>query len=219
MEKFGELSVLGGRPVGMGRGMGAIALAWVLLAACSSPEGERAQVEPAASTPLYVPTPEPEEQKSWRKARYISVEEAVETLQAHVDVPVVLPRDEFAGLPNLKGWLADPKYLKWSRVDGKRIGGMTIRTDGRILILNYGLAGFDGCSGREHAVETNVLDQPALVSQSTEAIWSHVLWPVTDTGSTGRYGITGTFEGWQMVRLAESMELARLAAIDVTRAC
>lgn len=88
-----------------------------------------------------------------------------------------------------------------------------------MLILSYGRATFDGCGGREHAIETNVAGRPALVSQSPKHIWSHVLWPVTSTGSTGRYGITGTFEGWQMVRFAESMELARLAALDTDRHC
>jgi len=49
--------------------------------------------------------------------------------------------------------------------------------------------------------------------------WSQVLWPVTDTGSTGRFGITGTFEGWAMVQLAESMELARIEAMDSSKSC
>ena len=155
---------------------------------------------------------------SWRKARFISVEEAVERLQPHVDVPVVLPRDRMAGLPNLKGWLADPKYLDWNTVDGVRAGGMTLRKDEQILILSYGLAGFDGCGDRTMAIETMVVDQPALVNPSGNR-WSTVIWPVTKTGSTGRYGISGTFEAVAMLRLAESMELARLDAMDVTKGC
>ena len=143
----------------------------------------------------------------------------METLQAHVDVPVVLPRDKFAGLPNLKGWLADPKYLDWRRVDGLRIGGLTLRKGRKILLLAYGMAGFDGCGDRDHAVETNVLGEPALLSQSPKHLWSQIMWPVTETGSTGRYGITGTFEGWQMIKFAESMELARLEATEVSRHC
>lgn len=145
--------------------------------------------------------------------------EAVERLQRHVDVPVVLPHDKMAGLPNLRGWLADPKYLEWGTTDGVRAGTLTIRKGRQILILSYGLAGFDGCVSRDHAIETNVLGHPALLTQSREAVWSHLLWPVTKTGSTGRYGITGTFEGWVMVRLAESMELARLDALDTAKSC
>jgi hypothetical protein len=172
-----------------------------------------------ASTPLYVPTPEPEEQTSWRKARYLSVEEAAATLQAHVDVPVVLPRSGSGWFPDLNRWLADPKYLKWRRVDGLRIGGMTIRRNRKILILSYGMAGFDGCGDRTNAIETNVLGEPALLTQIPEAVWSHVMWPVTPTGSTGRYGITGTFEGWQIIELAESMEVARLEAKNTDKHC
>lgn len=199
-------------------------LAGTLFVGCSATGTPRPQAEPSSAVrettpPAYSPTPTPEEPTPWRKARYISVAEAVETLQAHVDVPVVLPRNKFAGLPDLKGWLADPKYLDWRRVDGLRIGGMKILKGRKMLLLSYGLAGFDGCGDRSHAVETNVLGEPALLSQSPKHLWSQVMWPVTDTGSTGRYGITGTFEGWQMVKFAESMELARLAATEVSRHC
>lgn len=112
-----------------------------------------------------------------------------------VDVPVVLPRDDFAGLPNLKGWLADPKYLKWTRAGGIRIGLLELIKGRRSLHFSYGLAGFDGCGGRDLAIETNVLGQPALLYQGplggygvgsiqAKHLWSHVIWPVTDTGST-----------------------------------
>ncbi|MDQ4065252.1 MAG: hypothetical protein M3161_04325 [Actinomycetota bacterium] len=138
-------------------------------------------------------------------------------LQPRVDVPVVLPRDDVA-LPSLKGWLADPRYLEWNTVDGVRVGTLTIRKDKQILILSYGLAGFDGCGGRESAIETTVLDEPALVNPSSDR-WSTVIWPVTETGSTGRYGISGSFNAVMMLRLAESMELARLEAMDVTKSC
>lgn len=163
--------------------------------------------------------PEPDEpRKSWKKPRFISVTTAVKRLEPHVDVPVVLPRDRMAGLPNLKGWLADPKYLDWNEVDGVRAGGMTIRKGREILILSYGLAGFDGCGDRTMAIETNVVGQPALVNPSGDR-WSTVIWPVTPKGSTGRYGISGTFEAVAMLRLAESMELARLEAMDVAKNC
>ena len=38
-------------------------------------------------------------------------------------------------------------------------------------------------------------------------------------GFDGRFGITVTFEGWEMVRLAESMELARVEAMNVNKSC
>lgn len=136
-----------------------------------------------------------------------------------MDVPVALPKDRMAGLPTLEGWLADPKYLYWETADGVRSGTLRLRKGRQILILSYGLAGFDGCGGRDHAIETNVLGRAALMSQAHEHVWSQVLWPVTETGSTGRFGITGTFEGWAMVRLAESMELARVEALDSNKSC
>lgn len=196
----------------------------VILGGCSrSPTGEAVATStasvPVPSRPSASAVEVKSRPKSWRMERFIPVAEAVERLQAHVDVPVVLPRDRSAGLPNLKGWLADPKYLGWSTVEGVRAGSLKIQKGRQMLIISYGLAGFDGCGDRSHAIETNVLGRPGLVSQAREHLWSHVLWPVTRTGSTGRYGITGTFEGWAMVRFAESMESARLEALDHVKGC
>ncbi|MDQ4064428.1 MAG: hypothetical protein M3161_00080 [Actinomycetota bacterium] len=123
------------------------------------------------------------------------------------------------GQAGIKAWLADPKYLDWNVVDGIRTGGMTIRHRNRILIFSYGLAGFDGCGDRTMALETNVLGQPALINIAEGSEWTTILWPVTAEGSTGRYGISGTFYAEPMMRLAESMELARLEAVDHQRSC
>lgn len=201
------------------RCVGAVVLAGLLTACQQAPSPSASDRVPAAaassllSNPIATPSKE-----SWRKPRFISVDEAVQRLQPHVDVPVVLPRDRFAGLPNLKGWMADPKYLEWNTVEGVRAGGLRLRKEEQILILSYGLAGFDGCGDRTMAIETTVVDQPALVNPSGNH-WSTVIWPVTETGSTGRYGISGTFEAVAMVRLAESMELARIEAMDVAKNC
>lgn len=191
----------------------------LLLPGCQ--EGPDARVTTASrpsATPSASDRVTAEPKRSWRKPRFISVAEAVERLQPHVDVPVVLPRDRIAGVPDLKGWLADPKYLEWNTVEGVRAGGLVIRKGKKILHLSYGLAGFDGCGDRTMAIETNVVDQPALVNPSGDR-WSTVIWPVTRKGSTGRYGISGTFEAVAMLRLAESMELARLEAMDVAKGC
>lgn len=157
--------------------------------------------------------------RDWRKPRYISVRDAVERLRPHVDAPLVLPASRRAGLPNLRGWLADPRYLDWRDVYGLRVGGLTIRKGRRILILSYGLASFDGCGDRSTAEETTVLGQPALIGDSQSHVWSHVIWPVTETGSTGRYGIAGTYDADDMILLAESMERERLEAVDHDRSC
>ncbi len=159
------------------------------------------------------------EREGWIKPRYISIRDAIKRLVPHVDVPVVLPRSAAAGLPNLKSWLADPKFLDWNEIEGVRAAGLTIRKGRKILILSYGLASFDGCGDRSTSEETFVLDQPALISDSPNHVWSHILWPVTPRGSTGRYGIAGTFEAEDMILLAESMERRRLEALDHERSC
>ena len=194
----------------------------IFLVGCQSPvPAER--VSPAASPSTQSASPQAlpaqrEEKQSWRKPRFISVAEAVDRLQPHLDVPVVLPADRMAGLPNLKGWLADPKYLEWRPESGVRTGTIRLVKKNQLLILSYGLAGFDGCGDRSMAIETDVLDQPALVIPSSDR-WSTIVWPVTESGSTGRFGISGTFNAVAMVRLAESMEQARAEAADSDEGC
>lgn len=190
----------------------AICAAAVVVALVPACGGERTRADGAPTAPRNVAP-------SWRKPRYISVRDAVRRLQPHVDVPVVLPRDPSAGFPNLHGWLADPEGIEWRTSHGLRIGGLELRKGRRILLLSYGLASFDGCGDRTTADETEVLGQPALVSDSEEHRWSHVLWPVTKRGSTGRYGIAGTWPAEEMIRLAESMEAARLRAVSHRRGC
>ncbi|MBW3595592.1 MAG: hypothetical protein KY391_08445, partial [Actinobacteria bacterium] len=90
--------------------------------------------------------------------------EAVARLQPRIDVPIVLPRDRFAGLPNLKGWMVDPKYLDVNRVGGIRVGTLVLRKKDQILHIHYGYSTFDGCGGPDTAIETNVAGQPALLS-------------------------------------------------------
>ena len=195
-----------------------VVLASMLSACQEGPDARLTTATRPSRTPTGAESVAAKPKDSWRKPRFISVQEAVERLQPHVDVSVVLPRDRIAGLASLKGWLADPKYLDWNTVEGVRAGGLVIRKGKEILHLSYGLAGFDGCGDRSMAIETTVVDQPALVNPSGDR-WSTVLWPVTKTGSTGRYGISGTFQAAAMLRLAESMELARLEALDVDRGC
>jgi hypothetical protein len=197
-----------------------VATTTVGLLSCA-PAGTEPSIPSITGTRASSPAPisASEEKKDWRKPRFISVVEAIRRLQPHVDVPVVAPRVRLVGAAGLKAWMADPKYLDWNVVDGRRIGGMTLRKKNRILILSYGLSGFDGCGDRTMAIETNVLGEPALINISEGHEWTTVLWPVTDTGSTGRYGISGTFYPEAMMRLAESMELARLEAVDHQKAC
>ena len=144
------------------------------------------------------------------------MEEAVARLQAHIDVPVLLPRGTVA-LRNYQGWLADPKYINWWRHEGEVVGSLELRKNNQILNFNFGYAGFDGCGG-DTAIETNVNGQRALIQISARYEWSQLVWPVTENGSSGRYGVSGTFEGWELVDIAEKMD-AELAALDEDVGC
>jgi hypothetical protein len=202
-----------------------VAVAFVA-AGCSGgePPATRAVATPSAevASPT-VDEPSPsltrETQGSWRKARYIPVADAMRRVERLLGSPVHLPRDRFAGVRNFRGWLADPKNLERGRFAGEPAVDLYLHKKKQILIISFGGASFDGCGGRDHAIETNVLGQPALLSVAADHRWSSLIWPVTEKGAHGRYGLTGTFEGWQMIELAESMELQRLAARNGKPGC
>lgn len=180
----------------------------VLAASCSSPATRGLDAR--------APTPRPERSEGWRKDRYVPVRRAVARLERHVDVPVVLPRDRLAGVRDLDRWVADRRYLDWRRYHGRRVGTLVVRRGDEILWIHYGHAVSDGCGGRETAVETYVLGEPALVWTVRGARpepWSEIVWPVRPRGRTGAYGLSGTFESWEIVRLAESMEARRREAL------
>ena len=62
----------------------------------------------------------------------------------------------------------------------------------------------DGCGGREHVIPTDVLGDPALVWGGSGH--SSIIWPVRPHGRVGTFGLSGSFEGYEILRLAESME-------------
>lgn len=178
----------------------------LLLAGCSAaPEEWQAARVISQATPA--PTPEPsEEPKDWRKPRYITVREAVARLDPHVDVPIVLPRDRLAGIRTYRGWLADPKHVSWDQHGREGAGALHLTSRRNYLWIEYGYAIPDGCGGRDTAIPTDVLGEPAL-------LWAYpghssIIWPVRPHGRTGRFGLSGSFDGYQILRLAESMETA-----------
>jgi hypothetical protein len=192
----------------------------LLLVACD--DKERLTHDQPTATPtrqIALEGTTPDGHNSWIKPRYVSVGRAIARLRAHIDTPIVLPRDASAGLPGYRRWKADPKYLESNDVDGTESGTLNLIKKKRMLGIDFGTASFDGCGGRDHAIRTDVRGQPALLSVSRESLWSHIIWPVRSEGSTGRYGLYGTFEGWQLIRLAESMERGRLEAIDAPEGC
>ena len=127
--------------------------------------------------------------------RLIPIDEAVAPLQPQLKVPVVLPRDRLAGVPNLKGWRADPRYLEWGREFGVRHGSLQLVKDGKVLIISFGLVTFDGCGGTDFAIPTQVAGQPAFLSVSREGLWSQILWPMGVGDTTASHGLAGNFEG------------------------
>ena len=183
------------------------ALVFVVCVACSAP-GQPSSAPPAvAVSPRPSPSQtEPKNDESWRKDRYIAVHAAADRLRRHVDAPFTLPRDSLGGIRGYKGWLADPRYLDWARRSGERVGTLVLRKKKDILWVHVGYASPDGCGGRDTAIRTDVRGAPALVWLSPGHVWSRVVWPVTPRAHTGTYGLSGTFEGWQLIRLAESMD-------------
>lgn len=190
-----------------------IVLVTFLLAGCSASGqevGPRAGGTSGAATPDEA-TPEPSpDPGDWRKERYIPVRKAVALLARHVDVPVVLPRDRLAGIRSYRRWLADPKYLDWERRGGETVGTLHLTSRRDYLLISYGYAIPDGCGGRETAIPTKVLGEPALLRTSSGH--SSIIWPVRHRGRIGRFGLNGSFEAFQILRLARSMETAIRAA-------
>lgn len=186
-----------------GRRALSLALAAVLGAGCAA--------DVARPREQAAPTPEPSRAPTAAKNRYIPVHVAVARLARHVDVPVVLPRDRLAGIRNYRGWVADPKYLEWERRGERTVGTLVLRRNDRVLWIDYGYSLPDGCGGRDTAIPTEVLGEPALLWIARGGAWSEVVWPVRPRGRVGSYGLAGSFDGSQILRLAESMQ-AKLSA-------
>lgn len=129
--------------------------------------------------------------------------EAVERLARHVDVPVVLPRHRHF-LRSYRRWLADPMHSSWERRGDETVGTLHLTSRRDHLWISYGYAIPDGCGGRDTAIPTDVLGDPALLW--TSGGQSSVIWPVRPHGRIGRFELSGSFEGYEIHQLAESME-------------
>lgn len=180
------------------RRLPALAVA-LLLTGCSS-GGEAFRAAPRRTAA----TPDPQAEPGPSKDRFVPVREAVERLARHVDVPVVLPRDPAGGIPGYRGWRADTRYLQWRRRGGLTVGTLKLTSRHDYLWIDYGYAIPDGCGGRDTAVETDVLGDPALLW--TGRGYGAIVWPVRRRGRIGRFGLNGSFGGRELLRLAESME-------------
>lgn len=193
------------------RSIGIVFVALVV-GACSSVE-ERPKTHASVA-----PSPETAaDPGDWRRPRYIPVREAVARLARHVDVPVVLPRDHLS-VRNYRGWLADPNDIEWRRHRGVTVGSLHVMKGKDHLWISYGYAIPDGCGGRDTAIPTEVRGDPALL-WAYDRDHSSIIWPVRRHGRIGRFELSGSFAGFQILRLAESMETKIRAAASRDPGC
>jgi hypothetical protein len=139
-----------------------------------------------------------------------SIAAAVAFIQRHVDVPVVVP-DPLPEGTRLVG--RKPVFV--SSFEGRVHAQLGLRfgESGQIT-LQYGVAGFDGCGG-DSATPTRVGSQPAMINEADPRSGAYpyatVIWPATPDHMEGRYGISATGTGPEVLAMAESMERARVA--------
>jgi hypothetical protein len=123
-----------------------------------------------------------------------------------VSVPVLLP-------PNLPGGahLASHDALYSARYGKKTAWFLQLEwPDKRHLFLQYGVALFDGCGG-DTAKPVQIGNQPGMIYVSPGHRWSDLIWPATRKHLQGVYGLAGSFTREGILRLARSMERARVA--------
>jgi hypothetical protein len=139
--------------------------------------------------------------------RFHGVQEGLDFIAKGVDVPVVAPTDVPHG-----GKVLD------ATVDAGH-GFLTLLfPHGRILTIQYGEAGFDGC-GPRHPKVVKVGTNPAVIDSTKVKTggkldgrtYTTLVWPATLKDLQGRYGLSGTFTAKEMLAFAESMEKARAA--------
>lgn len=166
------------------------ASAAVVLAGCGSADPPGA---PAAATATPAATPKPS--RPARK-RYRSVAHAMRALARRVEVPVVLP----ANLPH-------PIKLAGAGGQGRR-GYVTLALAGRrVLSIQFGKAGFDGC-GPLNPRAVRVGTAPGVINVGDDPKPRHVsiVWPATLKKLEGDYAISGEFPRRRMLAWAESMQ-------------
>lgn len=123
-------------------------------------------------------------------------EDAAKVLSEEIDFPVTLPKSlprgaEVAGV----GWHG-------------RSGYITVKpSDGRVLTMQYGDAGFDGC-GPRNPKQVRVGDEAAVISTTRQGKGSltTLVWPATLQEPRGQYALSGEYTPSEMLSLAASMD-------------
>jgi len=147
-----------------------------------------------AATPAPTATPIAKAKRPTRKLT-MSVRQAVAAVARRVDVPVALPE-----LPQSARLLRDP-YVR-----GKG-GQIPLRLPGRrLLTIQYGRAGFDGCGPSDPWV-VKVGRYKGLYDNTRHKgrTFSTVVWPATPRNPDGRYGLSGEFSRRRILAMARSM--------------
>jgi hypothetical protein len=154
------------------------------------------------------------ERRRWRLAipdpRYETIARALAAIDARLDIPIVLPS-------GLEDWRLGPRPAIYFHAGSAQLD--IRRGPRKILIVQFGRAGFDGCGG-DSAVPVTIGRQPGMANESKGAdgsdryVWSSVIWPATRKNLMGRYGLSGTFTKKAIVEMARSMERARVAMME-----
>lgn len=132
------------------------------------------------------------------------MDEALAAIQAHVDVPVVLP--DFPRPLHLDR--ADPVSMGSRTFAGRVYRGGTLQVHAggpghhRFISIQYGLAMFDGC-GEDTAKAITIRGVPALLLHYPGA--TDLIWPATPSQFWGQYGLSTSYRAERTVRMAASM--------------
>jgi hypothetical protein len=92
---------------------------------------------------------------------------------------------------------------------------LSLRLPGpRLLTIQYGRAGFDGC-GPLHPRAVTVAGAPAVLEVDTAGgrPYTTLVWPARPASPHGRYGLSGHFSAARLLALAASMAPARATAL------
>lgn len=138
--------------------------------------------------------------KKQERRRFKSINQALAAIARRVDVPVALPTN----FPDGTKLAADPSFY------GRTAQLTLVVPRKRILTIQYGKAGFDGC-GPLHPREVKVADIPAVIEsyKHGKRPYTTLVWPATLEELVGRYGLSGEFTASRMLAFAASMHRAR----------
>ena len=122
-----------------------------------------------------------------------------------MDIPVVIPTELPAGAH------LDPEDpVSVGRSGERRTAGLHLVFGiKKHLYIAYGVVGWDGCGPIDPKVVT-IGNQRGLMKTYPPHIWSQVVWPATPSHVRGAYGIYGSVTGAHILRMARSMERARV---------